>query len=223
MSVMLQSVRLLLCSVSVSTFGLCWCGGTMALGLLFSAMPHNGAEQVVMSRTFGNASPEGGIGVRMCVPLIDMLNHAGDEAANGLLSTGDVTAGDNVRWDVVSPDNSASGAWEMVLTATKPIRDGEPLLLSYREGPNEEFMLNYGFVPPSNPHDTVQLFDGLSEALEHFWQQELSQVRLLCCAQCQTAAHTSALSHCTIVVAGLPAHCAQCVAVLLLIPALHAH
>lgn len=132
-----------------------------------------------MSRTFGNASPEGGVGVRMCVPLIDMLNHAGDEAADGLLSTGDVVPRDNVRWDVVSPENSASGAWEMVLTATKPISDGEPLLLSYREGLSEEFMLNYGFVPPSNPHDTVQLFDGLSEALEHFWQQELSQVRLV--------------------------------------------
>lgn len=32
------------------------------------------------------------------------------------------------------------------------------------------------FVPPSNPHDTVQLFGGLIEALEHLWQQELSQV-----------------------------------------------
>jgi hypothetical protein len=129
-----------------------------------------------MSRTFGNASPQGGVGVRMCVPLIDMLNHAGDEAVDGLLSSGSVVSQDNVRWDVVAPDNSASGSWEMVLSATKDIADGEPLLLSYREGPNEEFMLCYGFVPPSNPHDTVQLFGGLSEALEHLWQQELSQV-----------------------------------------------
>lgn len=136
-------------------------------------------SQIVMSRTFGNASPEGGVGVRMCVPLIDMLNHAGDEAVDGLLSTGEVVSQDNIRWDVASPDNSASGSWEMVLTATKPIADGDPLLLSYREGPNEEFMLCYGFVPPSNPHDTVQLFGGLSEVLEHLWQQELSQVSAL--------------------------------------------
>lgn len=137
--------------------------------------------QVVMSRTFGNASPQGGVGVRMCVPLIDMLNHAGDEAVDGLLSTGSMVSQDNVRWDVVSPDNSASGGWEMVLSATKDIADGEPLLLSYREGPNEEFMLCYGFVPPSNPHDTVQLFGGLIEALEHLWQQELSQVCMKAC------------------------------------------
>jgi hypothetical protein len=129
-----------------------------------------------MSRTFGNASPQGGVGVRMCVPLIDMLNHAGDQAVDGLLASGDVVAQDNVRWDVVSPDNSVSGAWEMVLKSTEAIQEGEPLLLSYREGPNEEFLLNYGFVPPSNPHDTVQLFGDLSEALEHLWTQELAMV-----------------------------------------------
>jgi hypothetical protein len=51
--------------------------------------------QVVMSRTFGNAAQGGGIGVRMLVPLIDMLNHAGDETG-GLLSD-PATAKDNVR------------------------------------------------------------------------------------------------------------------------------
>jgi hypothetical protein len=33
-----------------------------------------------------------------------------------------------------------------------------------------------GFVPPSNPHDTVQLFSSITEALEHLWQQDSSQV-----------------------------------------------
>jgi hypothetical protein len=51
--------------------------------------------QVVMSRTFGNAAQGGGIGVRMLVPLIDMLNHAGDETG-GLLSE-PATPRDNVR------------------------------------------------------------------------------------------------------------------------------
>jgi hypothetical protein len=142
--------------------------------------------QIVMSRTFGNASPEGGVGVRMCMPLIDMLNHAGDEAVDGLLSTCDVVSRDNVRWDVVAPDNSASGLWEMVLSSTKPISNGEPLLLSYREGLNEDFMLCYGFVPPSNSHDTVQLFSGLNEALEHLWQQDLAQV----CSSMARCSHT---------------------------------
>jgi hypothetical protein len=141
------------------------------------------AVQIVMSRTFGNASPTGGVGVRMCVPLIDMLNHAGDTAVDGLLSSGEIIAQDNVRWDVVSPENSSSGSWEMVLSSTKPISEGEPLLLSYREGLNEEFVLCYGFVPPSNPHDTVQLLGGLSEALEHLWQQDLAKVGVgACCA-----------------------------------------
>lgn len=53
--------------------------------------------QVVHSRTFGNAAREGGVGVRMLVPLVDMLNHAGDETS-GLLTLPPVPK-DNVRWD----------------------------------------------------------------------------------------------------------------------------
>lgn len=134
---------------------LCACG-------FFVASAHCACRsaQVVMSRTFGNASPQGGVGVRMCVPLIDMLNHAGDEAMDGLLSTGSVVSQDNVRWDVVSPDNSASGGWEMVLSATKDIADGEPLLLSYREGPNEEFMLCYGLCRPATHMTPCSCLEG---------------------------------------------------------------
>lgn len=36
---------------------------------------------MVHSRTFGSAAKGGGIGVRMMVPLLDMLNHGGDEKA----------------------------------------------------------------------------------------------------------------------------------------------
>ncbi len=53
------------------------------------------SPQLVHSRTFGSAAKEGGIGVRMLVPLIDMLNHAGDEAQ--LLLDSPATATDNVR------------------------------------------------------------------------------------------------------------------------------
>ncbi len=38
---------------------------------------HKCALQVVHSRTFGAPGPAGGVGVRMLVPLVDMLNHAG--------------------------------------------------------------------------------------------------------------------------------------------------
>ncbi len=41
------------------------------------------ALSVVHSRTFANAAPGGGVGVRMLVPLADFLNHAGDELQLG--------------------------------------------------------------------------------------------------------------------------------------------
>jgi hypothetical protein len=51
--------------------------------------------QVVQSRTFGSAAKQGGVGVRMLMPLLDMLNHGGDEKAgtrHGHIAT------DSVRW-----------------------------------------------------------------------------------------------------------------------------
>eukprot|EP00775_Hariotina_reticulata_P006027 gene6027-6265_t len=135
-----------------------------------------GITLLVMSRTFGNAAQAGGIGVRMLVPLIDMLNHAGDETVSGMAADSSITARDNVRWDVVSPDNSPNGCWEMVLSAKQDIPANNPLLLSYFEGSNDEFFLHYGFVPPSNPHDTFVLFPGITAALEHLWHQDMAQI-----------------------------------------------
>ena len=37
------------------------------------------ALQVVHSRTFGTAGKEGGTAVHMLLPLVDFLNHGGDE------------------------------------------------------------------------------------------------------------------------------------------------
>ena len=51
----------------------------------------------VFSRTFGNAAPGGGVGVRMLVPLVDMLNHGGDQTESGMLADPDHAATDNVR------------------------------------------------------------------------------------------------------------------------------
>ncbi len=52
--------------------------------------------QIVQSRTFGSAAREGGVGVRMLVPLADLLNHGGDEAA--FLLHHKPTQTDNVRY-----------------------------------------------------------------------------------------------------------------------------
>lgn len=64
----------------------------------------------------------------------------------------------------------------MVLSSTQPIPAESSLLLSYFEGSNEEFLLYYGFVPSSNPHDSVELFKNITEALEHLWWMGMSQV-----------------------------------------------
>ncbi|KAF8070869.1 SDG40 [Scenedesmus sp. PABB004] len=130
------------------------------------------AHSVVMSRTFGNAGRGGGVGVRLLCPLIDMLNHAGDETPSGLLGDEPLPR-DNVRWDVVAPERSASGGWEMVLSATRAVAPEEPLLLSYFEGASEEFLLHYGFVPPANPHDTLALADSVRAGLEHLWAEAI--------------------------------------------------
>lgn len=168
------------------------------------------AHTVIMSRSFGCASPEGGVGVRFLVPLIDMLNHGGDEAPGGLLAGGaPARHTDVVRWDVVhtplggtrdgssqgsSGSNDGAGVWQMVLSATAPIAAGDPLLLSYREGTNDEFLLAYGFIPPANPHDTLVLFPSLSAALEATWAIDLSQVCTL--QRLAAAARTEVLPRC---------------------------
>jgi len=73
-----------------------------------------------------------------------MLNHAGDRT-QGLLSD-ESFAADNVRWDVLGPDNvaNATGGWEMAVSAKRAIDEGEELLLSYFEGSNCEFLFHYG-------------------------------------------------------------------------------
>jgi hypothetical protein len=54
----------------------------------------HGPAQVVLSRTFGSAAPGGGVGVRMLVPLLDLLNHSGPQSAPALQYAAD---GSNVR------------------------------------------------------------------------------------------------------------------------------
>jgi hypothetical protein len=119
------------------------------------------AVSVVHSRTFGLPCVTGkGVGIRMLVPLIDMLNHGEDQLAGPPGQAGIVPT-DNVRWDVVRRFNNESF---MVLSATRDIAQGEELLLSYGERNNDDFFLHYGFIPPRNPHDDVTLFTNLEHA-----------------------------------------------------------
>lgn len=128
------------------------------------------ALSVVHSRTFGSAGRTGGVGVRMLVPLVDMLNHAGDEDRSTTAGPAAVpmpVAVDNVRWDIVS---KIGGEYFMVLTATRDIIAGEELLLSYGERSNDDFFMHYGFIPSRNVHDDVILFCTIEEAID--WHLE---------------------------------------------------
>ncbi|KAK9805479.1 hypothetical protein WJX72_000563 [[Myrmecia] bisecta] len=127
------------------------------------------AMSVVHSRTFGSAAEEGGVGVRMLLPLVDMLNHGGDETA--FLLQDPSRPADNVEWELVSPQKSPSEEWEMVVSAKRDIQEGEEVLLSYGERSNDDFFLHYGFVPARNAHDDVILFASLEEALD--WHTEV--------------------------------------------------
>ena len=64
----------------------------------------------VCSRTFGNAAPGGGVGVRMLVPLVDMLNHGGDQTESGMLADPDHAATDNVRCGGVGRSGKCGGS-----------------------------------------------------------------------------------------------------------------
>ena len=51
--------------------------------------------QIVLSRTFGSAGEDGGVGVRFLMPILDMLNHGGDQTP--LLLSDPPMAQDDVR------------------------------------------------------------------------------------------------------------------------------
>jgi len=144
------------------------------------------AISIVHSRTFGTAGKGGGVGVRMLVPLVDMLNHSGDQDLTNSTRSGTspgqrirgnsataaqspvATATDNVRWDLVS---KIGGEFLMILTATRDILQGEELLLSYGERNNDDFFLHYGFIPPKNIHDDVILFSSIENAIDWHFQK----------------------------------------------------
>ena len=131
------------------------------------------ALSVVHSRTFG--TPMGGrrgAVIRMLVPLVDFLNHAGDQeffsgsgSGNESENGSAVVATDNVRWDIVRK-LGAQQEYVMILTTTRDIQQGEELLLSYGERSNDDFFIHYGFVPPRNVHDSVVLFENIETAID---------------------------------------------------------
>ncbi|KAL3147314.1 hypothetical protein ABBQ32_002799 [Trebouxia sp. C0010 RCD-2024] len=128
------------------------------------------AVSIVHSRTFGTPAKEGGTAVHMLLPLVDFLNHSGDECECFPGDPAVPTA--NVRWHLVAPptENPSQG-FKMHLVAREDIPQGQELLLSYGDRNNDDFFLHYGFVPLRNPHDDTVLFQDVIEALDWHYDQ----------------------------------------------------
>eukprot|EP00208_Stichococcus_sp_RCC1054_P006413 CAMPEP_0206146798 /NCGR_PEP_ID=MMETSP1473-20131121/31486_1 /ASSEMBLY_ACC=CAM_ASM_001109 /TAXON_ID=1461547 /ORGANISM="Stichococcus sp, Strain RCC1054" /LENGTH=546 /DNA_ID=CAMNT_0053543495 /DNA_START=176 /DNA_END=1817 /DNA_ORIENTATION=+ len=126
------------------------------------------AMSVVHSRTFGTAARDGGIGTRVMLPVVDLLNHGGSEHAG--LAGSPPTSADSVRWDLAPPQQEG-GEWYMNVSAIRDIEAGEEVLLSYGERHSDDFILSYGFCPVGNPFDDVLLFPSVPAALEWFFDR----------------------------------------------------
>lgn len=62
--------------------------------------------------------------MRMLVPLVDMINHAGD-CGGALMPGKEYVCQDVAVWELLPPPQSRSGAWEMIVKAIRPARDGQ--------------------------------------------------------------------------------------------------
>lgn len=101
------------------------------------------AMSAVSSRAFrlyGNKHLDGGqVNVPMMLPLIDMCNHSFSPNA-----------------EIVQGQKDDEKMLVKVIAKTS-IEQGQPLLLNYGCLNNDFFLLDYGFVIPSNPYDCIEL------------------------------------------------------------------
>ncbi|THG00354.1 hypothetical protein TEA_022237 [Camellia sinensis var. sinensis] len=122
------------------------------------------AMSAVSSRAFrlyGKELPGGThINVPMMLPLIDMCNHSFSPNAKIVQerNTG------NPKMLVKASSSlslSLSLSLEYQVVAGTQIKQDEPLVLNYGCLNNDFFLLDYGFVVPSNPYDCIELkYDG---------------------------------------------------------------
>ncbi|KAG5532075.1 hypothetical protein RHGRI_026627 [Rhododendron griersonianum] len=104
------------------------------------------AMSAVSSRAFrlyGKELPDGTrINIPMMLPLIDMCNHSFSPNAEII-------------------QEKVMGNPKMLVVAGTQIKQDEPLVLNYGCLNNDLFLLDYGFVVPSNPFDCIELkYDG---------------------------------------------------------------
>ncbi|KAL3347151.1 hypothetical protein AABB24_021032 [Solanum stoloniferum] len=102
------------------------------------------AMSAVSSRAFrlyGGKRPDGTrSNVPMMLPLIDMCNHSFDPNA-----------------DIVQEEANSDRNMLVKVVAGREIKQNDPLLLNYGCLSSDLFLLDYGFVIPSNPYDCIEL------------------------------------------------------------------
>ncbi|KAH0728858.1 hypothetical protein KY290_004424 [Solanum tuberosum] len=102
------------------------------------------AMSAVSSRAFrlyGGKRPDGTrSNVPMMLPLIDMCNHSFDPNA-----------------EIVQEEANSNRNMLVKVVAGKEIKQSDPLLLNYGCLSSDLFLLDYGFVIPSNPYDCIEL------------------------------------------------------------------
>ncbi|KAL8520856.1 hypothetical protein ACS0TY_011418 [Phlomoides rotata] len=102
------------------------------------------AMSAVSSRAFrlhGSKRPEGAhVDVPMLLPLIDMCNHSFMPNA-----------------EIVQEKEASNDSMLVKVIAGEQIKQDDPLELNYGCLNNDLFLLDYGFVVPSNPYDCIEL------------------------------------------------------------------
>ncbi|XP_028798450.1 actin-histidine N-methyltransferase-like isoform X2 [Neltuma alba] len=106
------------------------------------------AMSAVSSRAFrlyGDKRPDGThTDIPMMLPLIDMCNHSFNPNAR-----------------IVQEKDTSATKMQVKVVADTEIKQDDPLLLNYGFLSNDFFLLDYGFVIPSNPYDCIELkYDG---------------------------------------------------------------
>ena len=119
------------------------------------------AIAAVHSRTFFLHDDDSMHAMRALVPVLDMCNHGGSEAMN-------------VDWSYHRCDNDSDNARSACvrLIATRDIDEGDELLTSYGDGPNDKLFVHNGFVPSYNADEAATLFEDAETALEWILQLE---------------------------------------------------